>query len=489
MYELFSFVGIILYVLSEVLEMDLPYAEPYRIKVVESIRRSTRSEREKWLKECNYNLFGLKSSHVYIDLLSDSGVGAMSDKQWGAMMTGDESYAGSKSFHKMSETVKWIFGLEYVLPTHQGRGAENVLHSTIVKEGDIIPGNTHFDTTKGHIELRQATAVDCSIDEAFDINVYHPFKGNLNVDKLEKIMKSNPPNKIPMIVISVTCNTSGGQPVSIRNLEQVSSLAKTYGIRICIDAARFAENAYFIKKREDGYQDCSIRDIVLKMFSYADIVTMSAKKDALVNIGGFVAFREMDLYKKASTYNILFEGFLTYGGMAGRDMEALAEGLKENTVFETLDSRIQQVKFLADKLSECDIPYQTPVGGHAVYVDAGKLLRHIPKEEFPAQTLTCELYLEAGVRCVEIGTLLADRDPITRKNRYSNIEFMRMAIPRRTYTKSHLEYIAAAMRNVKFRCENLKRGLTILYEPEIMRHFTAKLDRAGQEPKDIKISY
>lgn len=461
--------------------MELPFAECYKIKVVEPIRRSTRAKREEWLRDADYNLFNLRSEQVYIDLLTDSGTGAMSNGQWSAMMLGDESYAGSTSFHKMANAVKSILGFDYCLPIHQGRGAENVLHSCLVKEGDIIPGNTHFDTTKGHIELRKATAVDCTIDEAFDTGILHDFKGNIDLKKLESVLSANPSERIPMVVVTVTCNSAGGQPVSMKNLREVSQLAKQYGTLVCFDAARFAENAYFIKMREEGYQHKTIKAIVREMFSFADMATMSAKKDAIVNIGGFLAFRNENLYQQASTYNILFEGFVTYGGMAGRDMEALAVGLDENTEFETLETRIKQVEFLADKLEEYEVPIQRPVGGHGIYVDARQLLNDVPKEEFPAQTLNCELYLEAGIRGVEIGTLLADRDPTTGLNRYPKCEFLRLAIPRRTYTNNHMLVVAAALKNVLQRCHTISHGLQILWEADIMRHFTVKLSRVEGE--------
>jgi len=325
--------------------MELPFAESYKIKMVETIRRSTREERERWIKEANYNVFNLKSEQVFIDLLTDSGTGAMSDKQWSEMMLGDESYAGASSFYKMKNALKDILGFEYFLPTHQGRAAENVLFSVLVKEGDLVPGNAHFDTTKGHIEFRKATAIDCTIDEAYDTTIDHPFKGNLDLDKLEKVLSSNPAEKTPMIIITLTCNSSGGQPVSLGNIKAVSVLAKKYGIRLVFDSARFAENAYFIKIREQGYADKSIREIVKEMYKYADAATMSSKKDAIVNMGGFIGMKEEEIFQQASTYNIMFEGFITYGGMSGRDMNALAQGLYEGTDFDYLESRVKQVVY------------------------------------------------------------------------------------------------------------------------------------------------
>ncbi len=457
--------------------MNLPYAEPYKIKMVEQIYNSTREQREKWIKDAHYNLFNLRSSQVFVDLLTDSGTGAMSDKQWAEMMLGDESYAGASSYYKMKDAIKNIFGFDYFLPTHQGRAAENVLFSTIVKAGDIVPGNSHFDTTKGHIEFRNATAVDCTIDEAFDTTIDHPFKGNLDLNKLEHVLSTNPKENIPFIIVTITCNSSGGQPVSIANMKAVKEMALTYGIPVFYDSARFAENAYFIKLREKGYENYTIKEIVREMYRYADGMTMSSKKDAIVNMGGFIGMRSEELFRKASVYNIMFEGFITYGGMSGRDMNALAQGLNEATEFEYLESRVGQVEYLGKKCMEYGIPIQFPIGGHAVFVDAKKMLPRLPKEEFAAQTLAVELYLEGGVRGVEIGAVLADRDPKTRENRYPALELLRLAIPRRTYTNNHMEYVAASLKNVAERCDNIKRGLKIVYEAPIMRHFTVEFEK------------
>ena len=456
--------------------MKLPFAEAYRIKMVEPLRMSTREEREKWLKEAHYNLFGLKSEQVYIDCLTDSGTGAMSDRQWAAMMTGDEAYAGSKSFFQLKETIFNITGFEYVIPTHQGRAAENVLFSHLVKAGDIIPGNSHFDTTKGHIEFRKATALDCTIDAAKDTQLEIPFKGEVDPAKLEKALAENA-EKIPFIIVTVTNNTAGGQPVSMKNLREVRAIADKYQKRVVFDSARFVENAYFIKTREEGYADKTIKEICKEMFSYADGMTMSSKKDGLVNMGGFIATRHEDWYEGAKRFCIPFEGFLTYGGMNGRDMAALAVGLDENTELETIETRIKQVQYLAAKLDEYGIPYQRPVGGHAIFVDADKVLSNIPKEEFPAQTLAIELYLEAGVRGCEIGYILADRDPVTRENRFGGLDLLRLCIARRSYTNNHMDVIAAALKNVYDRRHEITRGVKIVWETELMRHFTVKLER------------
>ena len=457
--------------------MKLPYAEPYRIKMVESIKKSTLEERKKWIKDANYNLFNLKSDQVYIDLLTDSGTGAMSDKQWSEVMLGDESYAGSRSYEKLKDAVKDITGYTYFLPTHQGRAAENVLFSALVAEGDIIPGNSHVDTTKGHIEFRKGKAIDCTIDEAFDTSIYHPFKGNIDINKLENVFKSNPISKIPFIVITVTCNTAGGQPVSMENIKAVSKLCKSYKVPIYFDAARYAENCYFIKEREDSYQDLSIKDIARELFSYGDGMTMSSKKDGLVNMGGIIALNNDDVYQKAITFSIMFEGFITYGGMSGRDMGALAVGLYEALEYDYLASRITQVQYLGEKLDEFGVPVQRPIGGHAVYLDANKFVPTIPKEEFRAQALAIELYIVAGIRSVEIGTILADRDPETRENRYPELELVRLAIPRRTYTHNHMEYIASALKKIYSYRDEAKNGYRILWEAPIMRHFTVKLEK------------
>ena len=456
--------------------MELPFAEAYRIKMVEPLKKSTRAEREQWLKEAHYNLFGLKSEQVYIDCLTDSGTGAMSDRQWAAMMTGDEAYAGSKSFFELKETINKITGFDYVIPTHQGRAAENVLFSHLVKAGDIIPGNSHFDTTKGHIEFRKATALDCTIDEAKNTQLEIPFKGEVDIKKLEKALAENA-EKIPFIIVTVTNNTAGGQPVSMKNLRDVRAVADKYGKRVVFDSARFVENAYFIKTREEGYADKTIKEICKEMFSYADGMTMSSKKDGLVNMGGFIATRHEDWYEGAKRFCIPFEGFLTYGGMNGRDMAALAVGLDENTELETIETRIKQVQYLAAKLDEYGIPYQRPVGGHALFIDADKVLSNIPKEEFPAQTLAIELYLEAGIRGCEIGYILADRDPVTRENRFGGLDLLRLCIARRSYTNNHMDVIAAALKNVYDRRHEITRGVKIVWETELMRHFTVKLER------------
>ena len=455
--------------------MELPFAESWKIKMVEPLRKSTREERDQWIKEAEYNLFQLKSDQVYIDCLTDSGTGAMSDRQWAAMMMGDESYAGSSSFFQLKDTITKITGFEYVIPTHQGRAAENVLFSHLVTPGAVVPGNSHFDTTKGHIESRKAFAVDCTVDEAKDTQLEVPFKGNVDPKKLEAVLAEKA-DLVPFIIVTITNNTAGGQPVSMQNLREVRAVADKYNKRVIFDSARFVENAYFIKTREAGYADKTIKEIVKEMYQYADGMTMSAKKDGIVNMGGFIATRHEDWYEGAKRFCIPFEGFLTYGGMNGRDMDALAVGLDENTELDNIETRIKQVQYLAAKLDEYGIPYQRPVGGHAIFVDADRVLTNVPKEEFPAQTLAIELYLEAGIRGCEIGYILADRDPVTRENRFGGLDLLRLCIARRVYTNNHMDVIAAALKNVYDRREEIKHGVRITWETELMRHFTVHLE-------------
>lgn len=456
--------------------MELPFAEPWKIKMIEPIHKSTREEREQWLKNAKYNMFKLRSEQVYIDLITDSGTGAMSDRQWAGMMVGDESYAGASSYYKMKDMITHITGFEYVLPTHQGRAAENVLFSCLIKEGDVCPGNSHFDTTKGHIESRKAIALDCTIDDAKDTQLEIPFKGNVDIKKLEEALKKYG-DRTPFIIITITNNTAGGQPVSMQNLQETRMIANKYAKKVIFDSARFAENAYFIKKREKGYENKTIKEICDEMFSYADAMTMSAKKDAIVNMGGFFATNLKEWYDVAKIKGIAYEGYITYGGMSGRDMNALAIGLDENTEYDSLESRIKQVEYLGKKLDEYNIPYQRPAGGHAIFVDASKVLPNIPIEEFPAQTLAVELYLEAGIRGCEIGYLLADRDPVTRKNRFDGLDLLRLAIPRRVYTDNHMNVIAVALKNIFDRRESITKGLTITWEADLLRHFTVELKR------------
>ena len=450
---------------------QMPYAEPWRIKMIEPIKTTTKDERRIIIKRAEYNLFNIPAEEVYIDLLTDSGTGAMSNNQWAALMMGDESYAGAKSFLKMKNVITQITGFPFVLPTHQGRAAENVLFSALLKEGDYVPGNAHFDTTKGHIEFRQATCLDCTIDEANNTTINHPFKGNICPQKLEKAISEHP-GKIPMVVLTVTCNTGGGQPVSLENIKTVHEICQKNKIFLLFDSARFSENAYFIKQREPGYGAKSIKEIIAEMFQYADGMTMSAKKDAIVNMGGFIALKNEKLYQECCTYNIMFEGFITYGGMSGRDMECLAVGLNEGSEYDYLHARISQVHYLGNQLKTAGIPLLEPFGGHAIYVDALHFFPHIPQLQYPAQTLGVELYIEAGVRGVEIGTVLADRDPVTRAERPPKMELLRLAIPRRVYTNNHMDMIVWGLKQV-YQRRNACKGYKIKFEAPIMRHFTA----------------
>jgi tryptophanase len=452
--------------------------ESYLMSVVRPMKKTTREEREEIIKEAEYNLFQIASHKVMFDMLTDSGTGAISNEQLAGIILGDESYAGSRSFEKMRNAVKDITGFNYVIPTHQGRGAENVLHSSIIKEGDVIPGNAHFDTTKGHIEYRKARAVDCTIKEAENSSEYHPFKGNLNLEYLEEVLKEYPKEKIPFVLITVTCNSGGGQPVSMENILAVKALCKKYDIRLFFDMARFAENSYFIKTREEAYKDWDIRDICREMFKDADGATMSAKKDAIVAMGGFLAFKDEKLYQDCSVYSILFEGYLTYGGMTGGTMEALAQGMYEATEVEYLRTRISQVQNFGKWLKEGGVPIVEPVGGHAIFIDALKFCPHIPRDQYPAQALGVAAYVEGGVRGVEIGTVLADRDPDTGKNRYPKLELLRLAIPRRTFTDNHIKYVAKVFSALYQKRDEIK-GVDIAWEAPILRHFTCKFKQAS----------
>ncbi|KAJ3453533.1 hypothetical protein MRS44_014014 [Fusarium solani] len=453
-------------------------AASWRIKMIERIRQSTRGQREEWIRAAGYNLFELQSDQVFIDLLTDSGTGAMSDRQWAALLVGDETYAGSSSFSLLEGKVKALFGFPYVLPVHQGRAAENILFSVLINRGNVVPGNSHFDTTRAHIEYRQATAVDCPLDNAFCIGEHHPFKGNVDLQKLKAVLDSEN-NNVPMIVVTVTCNKTGGQPVSLDNMRRVRALAREYRIPVVFDSARFAENAWFIQKREPGYSQKTIEEIVWEMHQCADAMVMSAKKDCNGNVGGILAMRDEGWFRQASENVILFEGFTKYGGMAGRDMEALAIGLDEATCSDYLDSRIGQVQRLGDRLIAAGIPVQRPVGGHAIVVDASAFLPLVPKDEYAAQVLAVELYLEAGVRGVEIGTLMNDRDPDTGRDRRAKAEFMRLAIPRRVYTNDQLDVVANALISIYRRRSTIFRGFRILDESKRLRHFTVTLERAG----------
>lgn len=451
------------------------FAEPFKIKMVEPIKILTREERLKKIQEADYNVFSLAAEDCYIDLLTDSGTGAMSADQWAGIMRGDESYSGSKSFYRLQESAKDIFGYAFIQPVHQGRAAEKVVMPILLGEGKVSISNMHFDTTRAHVEIAGARAVDCVVPEALDTESYAPFKGNMDNERLVRLIEEYGKENVGAIIITVTNNSAGGQPVSMKNIKETSEIAKRYGIKVVIDAARFAENCHFIKRREEGYEDKSIREIAKELFSYGDLFTMSSKKDAIVNIGGLVGVKEdADLFEKVKANTIPFEGFISYGGLAGRDLEALAIGLQEGVEEDFLKYRIGQMEYLSSKLTEAGIPHQTPAGGHAIFLDAKKLLPHIPFHEFPGQALTIELYLEAGIRGCDIGSYMLGNDPDTGVQLESQFEFTRLAVPRRVYTQSHLDVIVEALIEIKKRKDSLK-GYEITWEPKILRHFTAKL--------------
>lgn len=450
-------------------------AEPFKIKMVEPIKMTTKEEREVKIANANYNLFSLKADDVYIDLLTDSGTGAMSSKQWAAVMLGDESYSGASSYFKLVDVAKDIFGYKYIQPVHQGRAAEKVLIPLFAETGKYAISNMHFDTTRAHVELTGAKAVDCVVEEALDTVKYAPFKGNMDVARMEALIKEFGPENVGVIIMTVTNNTAGGQPVSMKNMRETYEVAKKYNIPVLIDAARYAENAYFIKTREVGYEDKTIKEIVREMFSYGDMMTMSSKKDAIVNMGGLIGVKDdEELYDNIKARTISFEGFVSYGGLAGRDLEALAVGLYEGIDYDYLRYRIGQMEYIANRLDEAGIAYQSPVGGHAIFIDAKKLLPHIPYYQFPAQALAIELYKEAGIRSCDIGSYMLDNDPVTGKQRQSELELTRLAVPRRVYTQAHLDVIVDALISIKERASEIN-GYEITWQPKVLRHFTSKL--------------
>jgi len=451
-------------------------AEPFRVKMVEPIRVPSPEERVEALERAGWNVFGLPSDLVYIDLLTDSGTGAMSQEQWAAMMRGDEAYAGARSFYRLKEAVKEVLGFDYVIPTHQGRAAENVLFGTLLKRGDKVLFNMPFDTTMAHVINAGGEPINCVIDEAYDPSREHPFKGNVDVKKLEEAISRYGRENVPLIMVTVTNNSGGGQPVSLSNLREVSRVARKHGIPFFLDAARMAENAYFIKVREEGQSHRTVAQILREMMDLCDGITVSAKKDPMVNIGGMIALRDEELYQRLLPRLILYEGFATYGGLAGRDLEALAVGLREMTDEAHLEHRVEQVRMLGEMMAEEGVPIVKPVGGHAVFVDAKAFLPGVPREEFPAEVLAAHLYLEGAVRGVGLGALaFMKEDPITGKVQYPELELFRLAVPRRTYTNHQMEYVAESVVRLFARRESIARGFQLEYAPKLLKHFLCRL--------------
>ena len=451
-------------------------SEPFKIKVVEPIRRTTRAERDRLLRDAGYNLFRIPAESVYVDLLTDSGTSAMSDHQWAGLMLGDESYAGSKNYYHFEEAVRSIFGYKYVIPTHQGRMAENLLFSTVVKHDMCVPNNIHFDTTRANIEHQGAQAIDAVVKEAYDPRNESPFKGNMDVMRLEEIINRVGRNRVPLVLLTITNNSGGGQPVSMENIRQTRALLNRYGIPLFFDACRFAENCFFIKEREPGYADRSILEIAQELFGYGDGCTMSAKKDGLVNIGGFLSLNDAQWAREITNMLILVEGFPTYGGLAGRDLEAMARGLREVLDEDYLGFRIGQVRYLGELLDQAGVPILKPVGGHAVYLNAKEFLPHIPQDHYPAQSLAVALYREYGIRGVEIGTVMfGKRETATGRIIHPELEMVRLAIPRRVYTNMQIGYVAESIVDLYRRRESI-HGLGMVYEAPVLRHFTARFE-------------
>lgn len=451
------------------------WAEPYKMKMVELLKMTSRPQRLKAIKEAGYNTFLLKSEDVYIDLLTDSGTSAMSDRQWAGMMMGDEAYAGSRNFFRLEKTIQKYYGYQYIIPTHQGRGAENILSKVLIKKGDIIPGNMYFTTTRLHQELAGGTFADVIIDEAHDPESEHPFKGNVDLQKLEVLVKKYGAKRIPYVCIATNVNMAGGQPISMKNLKEVRAYTKKHGIKIIHDMTRVAENAYFIQQREKGYEKKSIREIVFEICSYTDGATMSAKKDALVNIGGFLAINDWDVFEEARNLVVVYEGLHTYGGLAGRDMEAMAIGIEESVNDNHIRARVGQIEYLGHKMMEFGIPIVKPIGGHGIFVDAKQFLPHLSQDEYPAQTLAAEIYIDSGVRTMERGIVSAGRKP-NGENYYPKLELVRFTIPRRVYTQAHMDVIAESAYNV-FRKRKSIKGLKMIYEPKYLRFFQAKFEK------------
>jgi tyrosine phenol-lyase len=449
------------------------WAEPYKIKMVELLDMTTRAERMKAIAKAGYNTFLLRSAEVYIDLLTDSGTSAMSDQQWAGMMRGDEAYAGSRNFYHLEEVIQKTYGYKYVVPTHQGRGAEHIISKLLIKKGDVIPGNMYFTTTRLHQELAGGHFVDVIIPEAHDPENEHPFKGNIDLQKLDDVIKKYGASKIPYVSMATSVNMAGGQPVSMKNLKALRALTAKHGIRVIHDMTRVAENAYFIKEREPGYSKRTIASIIKEICSYTDGATMSAKKDALVNIGGFLALNEFPVFEEARNMVVVYEGLHTYGGLAGRDMEAMAIGIGESVSYDHMHARVGQVLYLGEKIAGAGVPIVKPVGGHGVFLNASAFLPHIAQDQYPAQQLAAELYIESGVRSMERGVVSSGRDPKTRKNRYPKLELVRLTIPRRVYTQAHMDVVAESVASVYERRKKIK-GLKMVYEPKYLRFFQAR---------------
>lgn len=450
--------------------------EPFKVKAVEPIRMTTREQREGFLREAGFNLFLIPAENVIIDLLTDSGTAAMSSEQWAALMRGDESYAGSPSFFRFEQAVREIFGFKHVIPTHQGRAAERILFTILCKPGNIVPNNTHFDTTRANIEHAGAEAVDLPIPEFYKPSAWHPFKGNMDTDGLRDLIRRTGPGNVPLVMLTITNNSGGGQPVSMANIREVKGICAEFGIPLYLDACRFAENAYFIKLREEGYRNLPVKRIVREIFSYADGCTMSAKKDGMANIGGFLCTHDDQLAQSEKDLLILTEGFPTYGGLAGRDLEAIAVGLHEVLHEDYLEYRVASTQYLGRHLADGGVPIVEPPGGHAIYIDAGSMLSHIPRSRYPAQALVVELYREAGIRSCEIGSVMFGKpDPASGSEAPAPLELVRLAIPRRAYTQSHIDYVVEAILQVNERRDQV-RGYRILQQPKALRHFSARFE-------------
>jgi len=452
------------------------WAEPYKIKMVEPLRMLSKKEREKAIAEAGYNTFLLRSEDVYIDLLTDSGTSAMSDRQWAGMMLGDEAYAGSRNFYHLEKTVQDVYGYKHLVPTHQGRAAEHMISKILIKPGDYIPGNMYFTTTKLHQELAGAKFVDVIVDEAHDPNSEYPFKGDIDLNKLQALIDEVGADKIPYVAMATTVNMAGGQPISLKNLKAVRELTQKHGIDIVHDMTRVAENAYMIQQKEEGYQDKTVAEIVKEINSLTDHATMSAKKDALVNIGGFLATNDPRVFEEARNMVVVYEGLHTYGGLAGRDMEAMAIGIKESVMDEHQKARVGQVQYLGDLLLKAGIPIVKPVGTHGVFLDAKAFYPHLTQDEFPAQTLAAELYVDSGVRAMERGVVSAGRNKETGKHNYPKLELVRLTIPRRVYTQAHMDVVAESVMDVFENAKNA-RGLKMVYEPKYLRFFQARFEK------------